>query len=215
MVHKRYSARAPFGDSVSVKLKIHHPGIFSAADSPAGTRAYFTTINNLATAISFWGDGLGFDLYPVLFQYYRVSGVAFKYQVFDRDTAANITPYHMWAYAYEGPSAVQTAEVIPERRWAYWRTIPTPSGGSTAMLKGYFSTLKVAGPDRTVANDNTWVGGCLDTSPWYTAPIDTVNWAHGISKLITSSSWTIAPIYYMEVVYYVKFWGARVAPTAD
>lgn len=204
---RRFPARNPFGDKVQVKFKFTVGGQFVGNNQPfIQVNGAFNDLNQAATA---FGTCPGFDVYPTLFQNYRVTGVKIKLTPFVNAGGLGVVGYVM---GVDGILSNPSMSTLPEQRWAKYKVLTQyAQGGSNKSISNYLSTMKIAGADRTVANDIDYTGTTNTSAPFYNTVPEQLGFQFGI-LFVNGTNFTIATPYadYMlEFTYYTTFWGRR------
>lgn len=204
---RRYPARNPFGDKVQVKFKFTTGGQFVGNNQPfIQVTGAFNDLNQAATA---FGACPGFQVYPTLFQNYRVTGVKIKLTPFVNAGGQGVVGYIMGG---DGILAAPAMSTLPEQRWAKYKVLTQyAQGGFNKSISNYLSTMKIAGADRTVANDIQYTSTTNTSAPFYNNVPEQLGFQFGI-LMVSGSNFAAATNYadYMlEFTYYTTFWGRR------
>lgn len=213
---RRFPARNPFGDKVQLKFKFTAGGQLHPASGPNTQFVQVTgAFNDLATAETVFGTCPGFTVYPTLFQNYRVTGCKIRFMPIYGDSVTGNYESIAYVMGSDGILASPTVSTLPEQRWCSYRVMNQfQTGGAVKPVSLYLSTMKVAGADRSIANDDDYTGTTNLTAPFYNAVPEQLGFQFGLCALNGSNltaSYLPAPLakYMVSFTYYVTFWGRR------
>lgn len=219
LVKRSYPVRNPFGDKVFVKFRATRGGSFMVPSPAAEFVRVEGIVNDLSTTLVAMGNSPGFSWYPQLFQQYRVTGLKIRFTPILNpidNAGATLAPQGMIAYINAGQNLAPNPSVssLPEQRWCRYKPINSWfMGGSTKSVSLYMSVNKLAGGDRTTANDIDYTGTTITSTPWYSAVPEHLNFEFGITSLNDGNF--LGPAtnklcdYMVTYTYYVTFWGRR------
>lgn len=169
------------------------------------------------------GSTPGLSTMGAQYQHYRIKGVALKLTYWQTagdpvclftnasgDTSDNTTTDTGPVPPFVAPNI----SVLPEQRWAKYRTCQmTQNGGKATSLSVYYSVNRVYGPDNVVKNSTDFIGGMQPATPYFdptAAPRKSPWLQYGIFTLSGANPATaVAGVLKAQATVYCEFFGKR------
>lgn len=234
----RYRSRNVGGDRARAKLYYSAVSNIDLSQGSASSEVVWTpnvgaTSNNLFSGIARrFGSTPGLAVLATQFLRYRVRGVKLRYTIYpvQVDPGTNI-PVNFFVNAQASGVAIEPssvgptppfralqATITPEQRWAKWAAVRYPlAGANPTVVKAYYSVNKVFGPDRVVANDESFVGQLMTAPPYWDVstfghPVQGIWIQHGVATM-NGLNVPVAQVYVVQIqaTFYTEFFGKRLS----